>query len=220
MKVNLKKKKSNFTMLSNIIIQDSTISLKAKGMSLIIAHFPDDWVFIEETMQNYTSDARTAISNSLKELEKAGYLKRCQLREKGKFSNKIWIFSDEGLSDAYVNGILSECRKPDIGFADIGKSTTTNTHSRNTKEEKKKNTQKKPKKKSFYDFVNILKASVEQYPNLIVKFEGTVYGFEKINGSFLIKDYLTNQILSKIVAEKLYQKMANSLDVEIIRSPL
>lgn len=220
MKVNLKKKKTNFTMLSNIIIQDSTISLKAKGMSLIIAHFPDDWVFIEETMKNYTSDARTAIANALKELEKAGYLKRYQMREKGKFSNKIWIFSDEGLSDEHINNVLAECRKPDIGFADIGKSTTTNTHSRNTKEEKKKNTQKKPKKKSFYDFVNILKASVEQYPNLIVKFEGIIYGFDNLNGKLLIKNYLTNQILSKIAAEKVYQKMANSTELEIIRNPL
>lgn len=220
MKVNLKKKKSNFTMMSNIIVQDSTISLKAKGMSLIIAHFPDDWVFIEETMQNYTSDARTAISNALKELENAGYLKRYQMRKKGKFSSKIWIFSDEGLSEQYIKDVLAECRKPDIGFSNIGKPATTNTHSSNTNEEKKKNTQKKSKKKSFYDFVNILKASVEQYPNLIIKFEGVVYGFEYVNGSFLIKDFINDKILSKIVAEKLYKKMANATELEIIRNPL
>lgn len=133
MKVNLKQKRKNFTMISNIIARDHTISLKAKGMCLILVHFRDDWIFYEDKLQTFCADKRTAISNALKELERAGYLHREQLRTKGRFSNKIWILNDEGLSEDDILEICTECRKTDIGFNDIRKSTTTNTHSNNTK---------------------------------------------------------------------------------------
>jgi hypothetical protein len=217
MKVNLKQKRKNFTIISNILAKDANISLKAKGMSLIIAHFPDDWHFYEEKLQEFCMDKRTAIANALKELENAGYLHRKQLREKGRFANKVWIFSDEGLSEDDILGITTECRKPDIGKTDHGKSHTTNTHSINTKEYKKKNTQKKGRKKKFYDYVNLLKQSAEQYPDLQVEFENKTYCFQNVNGQLLLKDKESDIILSKVAAERLYQKMANSFEVKVIR---
>ena len=128
MKVTLQQKKKNFTMVSNIIAKDNTISLKAKGMCLILVHFPQDWHFYEEKLQDYTSDGKTAISNALKELEVSGYLFRKQLREKGRFSNKLWIFSDEKLSSEDLKD-FNEKKKTNIGKTDSGKPLTTNTHS-------------------------------------------------------------------------------------------
>lgn len=218
MKVNLKQKRKNFTIISNKLAKDSKISLKAKGMCLVLVHFPDDWHFYEEKLQNYCTDKRTAITNALKELETAGYLHRKQLREKGRFSNKLWIFSDEGLLDEDIMGISTDCRKPDIGKTDHGKSPTTNTHSyKYNNENKKKNTQKKGRKKFFYNFVNVLKQNAEQYPNLQIEFEGKKYCFQNIGGQFLLKDFDSDIILSKIHAERLYQKMANSFEVKVIR---
>lgn len=217
MKVEFKQKKKNFSMVSNIIAKDNTISLKAKGMCLILVHFPDNWHFYEEKLQECCMDKRTAISNALKELENAGYLHREQLREKGKFANKIWIFSDEGLSKDDIFGANTECRKTDVGFSGFVKSPTINTHSNNTKENNKKNTLKKGRKKKFYDFVNVLKQNAEQYPNLQIFFEEKVYCFSIINSQYLLKNQESEKVLSKVEAEKLYQKMAGSQEVKIVR---
>lgn len=216
MKVELKKKKKNFTMISNVIAQDVNISLKAKGMSLIIAHFPDDWSFYERALKNYTIDGKTAIANALKELENSGYLYRRQLRKKGRFGSKVWIFNDEGLrQDDLLD--FAEIRKTDIGKIDSVKTVTTNTHSTKTNEENKKNPQKKGRKKQFYDFVNVLKANAMEYPSLKIVFEDSTYVFSNINGQLLLKDERSNIVLSKVHASKLYQKMASSTSVKIVR---
>lgn len=217
MKIDLKQKRKNFTIISNAIAKDINISLKAKGMSLIIAHFPSDWVFYEEKLQDYTKDGRMAISNAIKELEIHGYLFRKQMRRDGRFDKKIWLFSDEGLTNNDIEDALTECRKSDIGKNDNEKSGTTNTHSIQTKENNKKNPQRKGRKKSYYEFVNILKLNANAYPHLRVVFEDIIYSFENINGQLLLKDEVNGIVLSKIHASKLYQKMANSTKVQIIR---
>lgn len=216
MKIDLRQKRKNFTIISNVIAKDINISLKAKGMSVVIAHFPYDWVFYEENLQNYTNDGKTAISNALIELEVNGYLYREQLREKGRFSNKIWIFSDEKLNNNDLNE-FSGIRNTDIGKNDSGKSPTTNTHSNQTKEGNKKNPQKKGRKKVYFEFVNVLKMNAIEYPNLKVLFEENTYTFVKINGQLLLKDETNNMVVSTIHASKLYQKMANSTKIQIIR---
>ena len=192
------------------------ISLKAKGMCLIIAHFPDNWNFYEEALKNYTIDGKTAIANALKELENSGYLHRKQLREKGRFGSKVWIFNDEGLCKDDLPD-LTEIRKSDIGEVDSGKSSTINTHSIKTNEQNKKNSQKKGRKKKFYDFVNVLKSNAMEYSNLKIVFEDNTYSFANINGQLLLRDDKSDFVFSKNVASKLYQKMANSAKVQIIR---
>lgn len=216
MKVEFKQKKKNFSMVSNVIAKDNTISLKAKGMCLILVHFPENWHFYEEKLQNYTSDGKTAISNALKELEFSGYLYRKQLREKGRFASKVWIFSDEGLSQDDLLDFI-EIRKTDIGKMDSEKTVTTNTHSIKTNKHNTKNSQKKGRKKKFYDFVNVLKANAMEYPNLEIVFETHLYSFANIDGQLLLKDKASGIVLSKVHASKLYQKMANSTKVQIIR---
>ena len=216
MKVELKKNKKNFTMISNVVAKDVKISLKAKGMCLIIAHFPDNWNFYEEALKNYTIDGKTAISNALKELENSGYPHRKQLREKGRFGSKVWTFNDEGLCKDDLPD-FTDVRKTDVGKNDSGKSSTTNTHSNQTKECNKKNPQKRKRKKAYYEFVNVLKSNAIEYPNLKVIFEENTYTVVKINGQLLLKDQTNNKVLSTIHASKLYQKMANSAKVQIVR---
>jgi hypothetical protein len=186
-------------------------------MSLIISHFPDDWHFYEENLQNYTKDGRTAIANALKELEDTSYLYREQLRKKGRFSNKIWIFNDEGLSHSDINILCPECRKTEIGNFDIVRATTTNTHSTDIQEYKKKNTQKKGRKKKYYDYVNLLKKESLKYPHFTILYDNNYYEFVVKNGLQLLKDKQSQIILSKVQAENLYKRMHKSQDVQIIR---
>jgi hypothetical protein len=220
MKILLKQKRKNFSLVSNILAKDTKISLKAKGMCLILVHFPDDWRFYEEKLQDFTLDGRTSIANALKELEQNGYLYREQLRKKGRFANKVWIFNDEGLTEDEIIEFRTDCRNSDNGCSDIEKSATINTHSIKTKEDNKKNTHKKSRKKSFYNFVNVLKSNAMQYPNLQIEFENKTYAFETINGQFLLKDKQSDIVLPKVLAENLYKKMANSSELKISRGAI
>lgn len=198
-----KLKKTNFTMISNVIVRDNQLSLKAKGMALILSHFPSNWHFYQDKLQDYTIDRRTAIANALKELESRGYLNRIQTRENGRFSNKVWKFNDEC--------VLGDDK------TESGKTATTNTHSNYIKESNKKNTQKKNKRRAYYEFVNRLKDNALSYPNLTIKFEDKKYCFAKVNEQLLLQDLKSKIILSKIHADRMYQKMAVSLDLVIDR---
>lgn len=217
MKIDLKQKRKNFTIISNAIAKDINISLKAKGMSLIIAHFPSDWVFYEEKLQDYTKDGRMAISNAIKELEIHGYLFRKQMRRDGRFDKKIWLFSDEGLTNNDIEEALTECIKSDIDKTDTQSLAATNTHSNNIQKNNKKNPRKRATKKKFYDFVNILKESALVYPDLTIEYKNKAYSFEQINGQLLLKDITSGTVLSKMHAQKLYQKMAVEPDVKVTR---
>lgn len=189
-------------MISNVIVKDKQLSLKAKGMALLLSHFPPTWHFYQEKLQDYVLDRRTAVSNALKELEKRGYLRRTQSRENGRFSNKIWEFNDECI----LNSDETESRK----------TATTNTLS-NNKESNKKNTQKKNKRRAYYEFVNRLKNNALSYPDLTIKFEDKKYCFAKISEQLLLQDFESQIILSKIHAERIYKKMAVSFDLIIDR---
>lgn len=217
MKNHLIKKKKNFTIISNLIAKDTSISLKAKGMSLIIAHFPNNWSFYENTMQDFTKDGKTAISNALKELEAANYLYRIQSRNKfGKFDKKEWLFNDEKIKDVEKEEFLSVIKKPVSGISVVRNTGNTNTHSNKTIEENKKTT-KKGSKKKYYDFVNRLRENALYYPDMQIEFEGSIYVFCNVNGVLLLKNYMKDNILSKIDAEKIYQKMSISHKLKIDR---
>ena len=205
MKIKIKKKKKNFTMIDNEVIYDHTISLKSKGMCLILNSFPNDWQFHEEYLQKFTKDKRTAIANALKELELARYLYREQLRKKGKFANKMWIVSDTVLTDEDIIEICADC--------DINHKKRKFVANHNAKEKKKKN-----RKKKFYDFVNKLKDNAQKYPNMSIEFEGKIYCFINKNDQFLLTDMQSGIVYSKVEAERLYQKMAKSVDLKISRN--
>jgi hypothetical protein len=69
------------------------LSWKAKGIWLYAFSRPDDWHFYLSDLVNKSTDGKDSVSAGLKELEKAGYLKRTQLRdEKGKMSISVWDF--------------------------------------------------------------------------------------------------------------------------------
>lgn len=70
------KKTQNYSVISNVPIQDTLMSMKAKGLLTYMLSRPDDWDFSIEGLATAFSDGRRAISTALKELEDHGYLKR------------------------------------------------------------------------------------------------------------------------------------------------
>ena len=69
-----------YTVMSNYHLKDTALSLKAKGLLSMFLSFPDDWNYSTRGLASICKEGVEAIGNTIKELEKAGYILRRQLR--------------------------------------------------------------------------------------------------------------------------------------------
>lgn len=87
-----KRKKDHFSM-STRIFEDKTISLKAKGLLAEMLSFPDEWEYSISGLIQINKESESAITSAIKELEKAGYLIRAEVRdERGRFKYIYSVF--------------------------------------------------------------------------------------------------------------------------------
>ena len=77
-----KDKKNPFAMVDKGVLSDSTISWKSKGILVYLLSKPDDWNVVMSDIINKAKDGRDAVYSGLKELIKAGYIKRTRRRNK------------------------------------------------------------------------------------------------------------------------------------------
>ena len=94
------KRKSNFTMISNVGLKDEKLSFKAKGLLAYMLSLPDDWVFYETELVNHSTDGLASVKSGLKELQERGYLDRNRERNaKGQLKETNWTIHDEPTCD-------------------------------------------------------------------------------------------------------------------------
>lgn len=96
-------KKKNYTVISNTILRDEKISLKAKGMLCVVWSLPDKWEYSVKGFEAIFKEGRDAIISTLDELEDAGYLVRT------KYQN------DKGQWDCDYDWYDEPCRKTRYG---------------------------------------------------------------------------------------------------------
>lgn len=77
---------SRFWVTPNSLLNDPNISFKAKWIYAYIQSKPDDWNFSTERIANDATEWRDAVRTWMQELEKAGYLRRSQIK------NERWLF--------------------------------------------------------------------------------------------------------------------------------
>ena len=93
-------KNESFVRIGTKAIYDDNLSLKAKGLYYMIKGVPPDWHHSERGYACLVRDGRTAVSNAMRELEKAHYLKRERVRNlDGKYTTRYTVYD-----------------KPDSGF--------------------------------------------------------------------------------------------------------
>jgi hypothetical protein len=79
-------KRNNYTVVDNTFIRDKNLSLKAKGLMLLMLSLPPEWDFSVAGLSAICKEGMTAIRGSLKELEENRYLVRERRNnEKGYF---------------------------------------------------------------------------------------------------------------------------------------
>ena len=81
-----RKKKVNFSMISNEILRDSTISLKAKGLYSVIQSFItlDDFTLYKGYLQSICTEGERAFDGAWRELKAKGYLVQHKMRKGAK----------------------------------------------------------------------------------------------------------------------------------------
>lgn len=84
-------KKDNYTIISNSVLKNKNLSLKAKGLYAYMWSLPADWDYSVAGLVTLLKEGKSAITEALKELESEGYLVRTILRKGGKFSDIDYI---------------------------------------------------------------------------------------------------------------------------------
>ena len=92
-------KKSNFTVVSNDILMNNYMSMKATCLLMKMLGKPDNWDYAINGMKTFCVEGRDAIRSALKELEKFGYLERRKVRDsRGRYSDIEYIIYEEPIS--------------------------------------------------------------------------------------------------------------------------
>jgi hypothetical protein len=78
-------KKHPFTIISNEMIRDRSISPKAKGVLLYFLHLPDNWLLYHSQIQYALNIGEDYLNSAIEELIQGGYVSRTRPKVKGKF---------------------------------------------------------------------------------------------------------------------------------------
>jgi len=124
------RKATNFTILSNCVIQDNRLSMKALGMLVRLLSRPDNWATNSDTLAREFDCGREQIRTVLGELADRGYMKLNKTQnDKGQW-NSSWAVFDEPYDP--------ESSEPGPGnpyFGRLGPITSTVIQRTNTKAE-------------------------------------------------------------------------------------
>ena len=90
-----KQYQKGFTTVDNVVLNDTNLSWKAKGLFVYLWSQSDEWDFYESEVVKHSTDKIASLKSGLKELEQQGYLKRQRKRDdKGHLKENEWILSD------------------------------------------------------------------------------------------------------------------------------
>lgn len=121
-----------FTTIDNTVINDKTLSWKAKGLFVYLWSQSDEWNFYEREVVKHATGGLTSLRTGIHELEKHGYLLRKRERKGGKVQGSIWLLKDSPNSD-FLNQDKSESEKPNSENPNKVNRTLTNTNLNNNK---------------------------------------------------------------------------------------
>lgn len=187
-------KLKDFTIIRNSIFKDYQLSAKAKGVACQLLSLPPTWDYSVRGLVTLFDDGEASIRSALSELEDAGYLRREQSREEGKFGKSVYVITD-----------MLKSEKPSVENPLAENSTAENPAQLNTKVS---NTYKSKTK--------------DIYEGLPENLKETLYEFEEMRKS--IKKPMTDVARKRLIRElqKLagenVQQMIKILDQSILNS--
>ena len=138
-----------FTMVDNRVIENKNLSMKAKGLYLIIMHYVTipNFTLNKRYLMSLSKEGERAFDSTWKELKDAGYLKQYRLKGEG----GKWVYEYELLIEPIIENDIKEMqnKKPSTSakvesYNNIKKNNfTNNSIPQNIKKYSSKNKEKK-----------------------------------------------------------------------------
>ena len=73
-------KTKDYTVMANHHLRNRSLSLKAKGLLSLMLSLPENWDYTTKGLSYICKEGVDSICTTIKELEKAGYVKRSRMR--------------------------------------------------------------------------------------------------------------------------------------------
>ena len=138
-----------FTMVDNRVIENKNLSMKAKGLYLIIMHYVTipNFTLNKRYLMSLSKEGERAFDSTWKELKDAGYLKQYRLKGEG----GKWVYEYELLIEPIIENDIKEMqnKKPSTSakvesYNNIKKNNfTNNSIPQNNKKYSSKNKENK-----------------------------------------------------------------------------
>lgn len=132
-------RKKGFTVVYRSVAQDKRLSLKARGLFLLMQSLPENWKFTVSGIASMAGVGVRQIRAALNELEEVGYLVREQSHaESGTFAGNVWILQEEAPAPLCQNVTTATpeneplCQNALTQNAPTQNGTLNNTNKQNT----------------------------------------------------------------------------------------
>ena len=134
----------DYTVMSNHHLKDKNLTLKSKGLLSMMLSLPDEWNYTTRGLAAICKEGVDAIGTALKELEKAGYISRRQLRgENGCISDMEYVIYEQPQPQmaappdtGYPDTAFPYLDEPDVAGPYLEKPAQLNTKVLNTQKSK------------------------------------------------------------------------------------
>ena len=104
---------TDYTIVSNHILRDNTLSWRARGLFVYILSKPVTWKVYSKDLINQATEGKDAMYKAMKELVNAGYVERHQTTNNGQFGGLVYKVYQIPCTE-----------KPDTGKPDPGNPST------------------------------------------------------------------------------------------------
>ena len=133
-------KTKGYTVMSNHHLRNHTLSLKAKGLLSQMLSLPEDWDYTLQGLAQINKESIDAIREAVRELERAGYIKRSRERdERGCLRGTVYTIYEQ--PDAEPTPEEPTQEKPTLEKPMLDKPTLENPTQLITKSTKKRKRQ-------------------------------------------------------------------------------
>ena len=168
-------KNKGYTVMSNHHLRNHTLSLKAKGLLSQMLSLPDDWDYTLQGLAQINKESIDAIREAVRELERAGYIKRSRERdERGCLRGTVYTIYEQPHAEPTPEEPTQE--KPMLDLPTLENPTQLNTESTKKRKRRRKDlsiTDSIPFPSGFPDAPTQkrteAKESFERYRNLILE---------------------------------------------------
>ena len=140
-------KNKGYTVMSNHHLRNHTLSLKAKGQLSQMLSLPEDWDYTLQGLAQINKESIDAIREAVRELERAGYIKRSRERdERGCLRGTVYTIYEQPHAEPTPEEPAQEkptldhptLEKPMLDFPTLENPTQLNT--KRTKKRKRQST--------------------------------------------------------------------------------